>query len=123
MAKTYTAEELQKCDKEMLAAIILSMQDQITTLNQNMEKLIEQIAAANNHRYGQKSEKMDVIDGQLNLFNEPEMITECLYVFLWRLSDILYRMKRWKKHSEHPDGNSFRMKSTKESGYSLLFIQ
>lgn len=63
MAKIYTAEELQKCDKEMLAAIILSMQDQITTLNQNMEKLIEQIAAANNHRYEQKFEKMDVIDG------------------------------------------------------------
>lgn len=41
MAKTYTAEELQKCDKEMLAAIILSMQDQITTLNRNMEKLTE----------------------------------------------------------------------------------
>ena len=89
MAKTYTAEELQKCDKEMLAAIILSMQDQITTLNQNMEKLIEQIAAANNHRYGQKSEKMDVIDGQLNLFNEPEMLTECLYVLEPEAEDVI----------------------------------
>lgn len=53
MAKTYTSEELHKCDKETLSAIILSMQDQIETLNRNMEKLIEQIAAANNHRYGQ----------------------------------------------------------------------
>ena len=79
MAKTYTSEELYKCDKETLSAIILSMQDQIETLNRNMEKLIEQITAANNHRYGQKFEKLDVIDGQLNLFNEPEMLTECLY--------------------------------------------
>ena len=47
MAKTYTSEELHKCDKETLSAIILSMQDQIETLNRNMEKLIEQIAAAN----------------------------------------------------------------------------
>ncbi len=77
MAKTYTSEELHKCDKKTLSAIILSMQDQIETLNRNMEKLIEQIAAANNHRYGKKSEKMDVIDGQLNLFNEPEMLIEC----------------------------------------------
>lgn len=58
MAKTYTAEELQKCDNETLSAIILSMQDQITMRNRNMEKLIEQIAVANNHRYGQKSEKI-----------------------------------------------------------------
>ena len=88
MAKTYTAEELQKCDKEMLAAIILSMQDQITTLNQNMEKLIEQIAAANNHRYEQKFEKMDVIDGQLNLFNESEKLTECLYILEPEVDDV-----------------------------------
>ncbi len=57
--KIYTADELNKCDKETLAAIIPALQDQVETLNQNMEKLIEQIAAANNHRYGQKSEKMD----------------------------------------------------------------
>lgn len=81
--KIYTADELNKCDKETLAAIILALQDQVETLNQNMEKLIEQITAANNHRYGRKSEKIDVIDGQLdllNIFNEPELLTECLYV-------------------------------------------
>ncbi len=33
MAKTYTSEELHKCDKETLSAIILFMQDQIVTLN------------------------------------------------------------------------------------------
>lgn len=72
--KIYTADELNKCDKETLSAIILAMQDQIETLNRNMDKLIEKIAAANNHRYGRRSEKIDVINGQLNLlniFNEP----------------------------------------------------
>lgn len=37
------------------------MQDQLAQLNTNMEHLIEQIASANNHRYGRSSEKPDVI--------------------------------------------------------------
>ncbi|WP_302955795.1 transposase [[Clostridium] scindens] len=41
------------------------MQNQLTQLNTNMERLIEQIASANNHRYGRSSEKLDVIAGQL----------------------------------------------------------
>ena len=48
-----------------------------------MERLIEQIASANNHRYGRSCEKLDVIAGQLELeiiFNEAEALTETLYV-------------------------------------------
>jgi hypothetical protein len=53
-----------------------------------MDKLIEQIAVANNHRYGRRSEKIDVIDDQLNLlniFNEPEFLTESPYVIMTAL--------------------------------------
>lgn len=52
MAKVYTKEELNSFSRETLMAVILSMQDQISQLNTNMERLIEQIADANNKRYG-----------------------------------------------------------------------
>lgn len=42
MAKVYT-EELNSFSRETLMAVILSMQDQISQLNTNMEHLIEQI--------------------------------------------------------------------------------
>lgn len=81
MAKTYTADELDNLSKETVDAIVLSMQDQINRLNENMERLIEQIAEANNQRYGRSSEKLVVINGQLDLFfNEAEALKENLYV-------------------------------------------
>ena len=83
MAKVYTEEELNDFSRETLMAVILSMQDQIYQLNTNMERLIEQIADANNKRYGRSSEKLETISGQLELeliFNEAEALTETLYV-------------------------------------------
>ena len=79
MTKIYSPEELTSFSRETLVAVILSMQDQLARLNTNMERLIEQIASANNHRYGRSSEKLDVIAGQLELeliFNEAEALTE-----------------------------------------------
>lgn len=64
MAKKYTVDELNSLSADALKLIILSMQDQLEQLSQNMERLIEQIAAANNQRYGRSSEKMEGIDGQ-----------------------------------------------------------
>ena len=52
MTKIYSPEELNSFSRETLVAVILSMQDQLAQLNTNMERLIEQIASANNHRYG-----------------------------------------------------------------------
>ena len=67
MSKIYSPEELNSFSKETLVAVILSMQDQLSQLNANIERLIEQIADANNKRYGRSSEKLDVIAGQLEL--------------------------------------------------------
>ena len=83
MAKVYTEEELNNFSRETLMAVILSMQDQIHQLNTNMERLIEQIADANNKHYGRSSKKLETISGQLELeliFNEAEALTETLYV-------------------------------------------
>lgn len=65
MSKIYSPEELNRFSRKTLVAVILSMQDQLNQLNANMERLIEQIADANNKRYGRSSEKLDVIAGQL----------------------------------------------------------
>ena len=56
--------------------IILSLQDSIDELNENLEKLIEQIRIANQQRFGRHSEKMEVIDGQLSIFNEAEYLAD-----------------------------------------------
>ena len=67
MQKIYSPEELDSFSKKTLAAVIMSMQDQLAQLNTNTERLIEQPASANNQRYGRSSEKLDVIAGQLEL--------------------------------------------------------
>lgn len=97
MAKKYTVDELNSLSADALKLIILSMQDQLEQLNQNMERLIEQIAAANNQRYGRSSEKMEVIDGQLSLafiFNEAEVLTETLYVVEPEEGSVLPKRKK-----------------------------
>ena len=91
MAK-YTKEELNSCSKEMLITLLLSTQEQLEQLNANFEKLVEQLAVANNKRYGRSSEKLDVIAGQLSLdmiFNEAEAFTENLYVVEPAEEDVL----------------------------------
>ena len=150
MTKIYSPEELNSFSRETLVAVILSMQDQLARLNTNMERLIEQIASANNHRYGRSSEKLDVIAGQLELiFNEAEALTETLYVVEPAEEDVIQVTRRKKKGKREADlkdlpvevipipfrkkscrrssallaGSSFRMKSIKESGYSRQSTQ
>ena len=65
MTKIYAPDELNTFSRETLVAEILSMQEQLSQLNTNMERLIERIASVDNHRYGRSSEKLDVIAGQL----------------------------------------------------------
>ena len=106
MAKIYTEEELNNFSRETLMAVILSMQDQISQLNTNMERLIEQIADANNKRYGRSSEKMETISGQLELelvFNEAEALTETLYVVEPVEEDVIQPRHRKSKGKREAD--------------------
>lgn len=96
MAK-YTEEQLNTCSKEMLVTLLLSMQDQMEHLNQNVEKLTEQLAVMNNHRFGRSSEKLSVMDGQLSLdmiFNEAEALTDALYVMEPEEDQVLPKKKK-----------------------------
>ena len=86
MAAIFSAEQLNMMDQTTLIAIILDQQknmaeqgqllkqqsEQITRLNSQVELFIEQIRIVNQNRFGKKSERLDVIDGQLSLFNEAE---------------------------------------------------
>ena len=152
MTKIYSPEELNSFSRETLVAVILSMQDQLAQLNTNMERLIEQIASANNHRYGRSSEKLDVIAGQLELeliFNEAEALTETLYVVEPAEEDVIQVTRRKKKGKREADlkdlpvevipipfrkkscrrssallaGSSSRMKSIEESVYGRQSTQ
>ena len=106
MAKVYTKEELNSFSRETLMAVILSMQDQISQLNTNMERLIEQIADANNKRYGRSSEKLKTISGQMELeliFNEAEALTEILYVVEPAEEDVIQPRHRKSKGKREAD--------------------
>ena len=106
MAKVYTEVELNSFSRETLMAVILSMQDQISQLNANMERLIEQIADANSKRYGRSSEKLETISGQLELeliFNEAEALTETLYVVEPVEEDVIQPRHRKSKGKREAD--------------------
>ena len=71
MAK-HTLNELNSMSREELVTIILSMQGQLDVLNENIEKLIEQVRIANSCRFGRHTETLKSIDGQMSFFDEPE---------------------------------------------------
>lgn len=71
MAK-HTLNELNSMSREELVTIILSMQGQLDVLNENIEKLIEQVRIANSYRFGRHTETLKSIDGQMSFFDEPE---------------------------------------------------
>lgn len=76
MAKKHTLDELNNCSRDELITLVLMMQGQLDTLNENIERLIEQVRIANSYRFGKKTEKLSVIDGQLSFFDEAEMYSD-----------------------------------------------
>lgn len=74
MGQKHTLTELNNCSREELITIILTMQGQLDTLNENMERLIEQIRIANQQRFGRQTETMNFIEGQLSFFDEADVL-------------------------------------------------
>ncbi|MGN0380622.1 MAG: IS66 family transposase [Suilimivivens sp.] len=72
MAGKHTLEELNQCSREELITMVLMMQGQLDTLNENIEKLIEQVRIANSYRFGKRTETLKSIEGQLSFFDEAE---------------------------------------------------
>ena len=74
MNKKHTLEELNTMSREELVTVILTMQGQLDTLNENIEKLIEQIRIASQHRFGRSTETMKTIEGQMSFFDEADTL-------------------------------------------------
>ena len=72
MNQKHTLDELNNLSREELITIVLMMQGQLDTLNDNIEKLIEQVRLANSYRFGKHSEKLSVIEGQMSFFDEAD---------------------------------------------------
>lgn len=72
MGKQYTVDELKKMESGDLSRIVLMQQEQLSRLAGDYEKLLEQLRIASQARFGRRSEKLDVIDGQMSLFDEAE---------------------------------------------------
>ena len=68
MGTKYTADELNAMGSDDLSRIILKQQDDLSRLNDNYEKLLEQLRVATQIRFGRHSEKLEVIDGQIISF-------------------------------------------------------
>lgn len=104
MAKKYTEQELNHCSKEILVALFLHFQDQmydqLESLNNKLDRMAEQLAVLQNDQYGRRSEKLDVIDGQLRfVFNESEALIENVFVVEPAEEDVIetVTIKRKKK--------------------------
>ena len=65
MATKHTFEELNNCSREELITMVLMMQGQLDTLNENIERLIEQVRLSNSYRFSKQTETLSSIDGQL----------------------------------------------------------
>lgn len=76
MAGKHTLEELNQCSREELITMVLMMQGQLDTLNENIEKLIEQVRIANSYRFGKRTETLKSIEGQLSFFDEAEALCD-----------------------------------------------
>lgn len=74
MSQKHTLTELNNLSREELITIVLTMQEQLDTLNANIETLIEQVRIANQHRFGRHTETMSSIEGQISFFDEAEAL-------------------------------------------------
>ena len=96
MAGRHTLGELNNLSREELITIILGMQGQLDALNENIEKLIEQVHMANQYRFGRRTETMESIDGQLSFFDEADALYNPL-VQEPDIDDVLPRKVKKKK--------------------------
>lgn len=72
MCQKFTPDELNTMDHETKNDIICQMQDRLDKLENDYERLMEQIRLANQQRFGRHTERLDEITGQLSFFNEAE---------------------------------------------------
>lgn len=79
MAAKHALEELNNCSREELITMILMMQGQLDALNENIEKLIEQVRIANSYRFGNTRKPwIPLTDSYLSSMRRKAAVT-CLH--------------------------------------------
>ena len=76
MKDVLTLEQLNNLDKSALVALVMQKDSQLEELNQKMDRLLEQIANANNALFGRKTEAGLIIENQISMFNEIEALAD-----------------------------------------------
>ncbi|HWT27337.1 MAG TPA: transposase [Mobilitalea sp.] len=82
MVMKYTEEQLNNFDKAVLVQLLLANQEQLASIDQKLQLVLEQLASAKHSRYGRSSEKLDTdhqiafkeVDDQIVFFNEAEAV-------------------------------------------------
>ena len=62
MKDVLTSEQLNNLDKAALVALVMQKDSQLEELNQKMDRLLEQIANANNARFGRSTEAERILE-------------------------------------------------------------
>ena len=65
MGRKHTHDELNKCSHGELVTMVIAMQDQMDALNENIERLIEQVRAANSYRFGRHTDSSPFLMRQM----------------------------------------------------------
>lgn len=84
MAFPYTEEQLNTLDKQVLIQLILSQQEQLDSMDQKLQLILEQLASGNRNRFGRSSEQLETdgqisfaeVNGQICFFNEAEAVAD-----------------------------------------------
>ena len=83
MSVKFTEEQLNNFDKAMLIQLFLNQQEQLESIDNKMQLLLEQMADMNRQRFGRSSEKSDesnqlsftIEDGEI-IFNAGSSLPE-----------------------------------------------
>jgi transposase len=80
MTRKYTEAQLNQFNKETIIQLFLAQQEQLESIDQKLQLVLEQVSDLNRHRFGRASEKHDTenqisfmeVDGEIVFFNEAE---------------------------------------------------
>lgn len=91
MAVKFTEEQLNTMDRSILVTVIMQLQGQMDKMaeesrieHEKMQKMLEQLVNAKQHRFGRSTEKMEdpnqicfmEVDGKIVFFNEAEAVCD-----------------------------------------------
>ena len=84
LADRHTLEELNNYSQEELITIVLMMQGQLDTLNENIERLIEQVRIANSYRFGKHTESWipQIVSCIIKMVLPQLLVNACLKIVL-----------------------------------------